>query len=120
VGVAIITYEGAGAETTTVPYVADGDDDTAVAVTIQGIAVDGQDGEDGDSASDITLIHVQSLPADEWVIPHPFSVVVAVRVEDSAGDTVEGDEDLNDTAGTAYVRFGGGFSGKAYLIGIPA
>jgi hypothetical protein len=119
-GVAVIADEGNGAETSTVPLAPDGDDDTVVAVTVQGIAVNGADGEDGDSASDITLVYVQSLPTDEWAIPHPFSTVVAIRIEDSFGDTIEGDEELNDTPGTAVVRFGGGFSGKAYLIGIPA
>jgi hypothetical protein len=119
-GYAFMADEGLGAETTAVPYVGDGDDDSAVAVTVQGVVVPGEDGEDGLSAGDITYQHVQSLPDDEWAIPHPFGTVFNITVIDSAGDTIEGDEDLNTTPGIAYVRFGGGFSGAAYLIGIPA
>ncbi len=118
-GEAHIFDEGNGAETSTVPPPADGTDDTEVAITVQGIAVNGADGADGDSASDIIYVHVQAIASNEWRITHPFSKVVSVVVLDSFHEEVEPDIDYDDS-GDVVIRADGAFSGEATLIGIPA
>lgn len=84
-------------------------DQTAVVVELQAVAFGG--------AADV-LEWDQSSPSAEWVIAHPFRPIPSVTVVDSAGTQVIGD--IDHEPGQVTVTFRGGFSGKAYLLGVRA
>lgn len=80
--------------------------------TVQGggVGIQGPAGEDGDKH----YRHVQSTPAQVWVIDHPLDKFPAVSVVDSAGEQVEGNV-LYTSQQQVVVSFTGAFSGEAFL-----
>lgn len=64
------------------------------------------------------VVHDQVEPSATWTISHPYKSIPVVTVVNSAGEAVWGDE--THTAGQVVLTFSGGFSGTAYLLGIPA
>lgn len=67
-----------------------------------------------DQSADKSYVHVQSSPANPWIIDHGMSKFPAVSVVDSANSIVIGDvRYLNNNS--LSVTFAGSFSGKAYL-----
>ena len=70
----------------------------------------GPAGEDGDKH----YRHVQTTPAQVWVIDHPLDKFPAVSVVDSAGEQVEGNV-LYTSQQQVVVSFTGAFSGEAFL-----
>jgi len=64
--------------------------------------------------SDMSHIHLQSVPSNQWTIVHNLSFYPNITVVDSSGNVVEGSCSYQD-ANTIIITFSGGFSGKAYL-----
>lgn len=85
-------------------------DETTVVVELTAVSFGG--------AADV-LEWDQGSPSAEWVIPHPFRPIPTVDIIDSAGTAVDGDED-HSVPGQVTISFAGGFSGKAYLLGVRA
>lgn len=65
-------------------------------------------------AGGTTYVHDQSIPSDEWVIPHGLSCFPSVTVVDTAGERWWSDV-VYDSANQLTVRHAAPFSGKAYL-----
>lgn len=63
---------------------------------------------------------IQSTPSATWVISHSFKPQPTVTVIDSADTVVEGEVDYDAVPGAVQVKFSGGFSGRAYVMGIVA
>lgn len=61
-----------------------------------------------------TLMYVQGIVADTWVIAHGLGYYPNVTVEDSSGTTVEG-EITYDSPDQVTLTFSAAFSGVAYL-----
>lgn len=91
-----------------------------IAVTEQVIDIDvGTSGPQGPPGPPVTpenlaYVHIQSTPADVWVIVHNLGFQPNVTVLDSAGTQVEGDIEYNST-NQLTMSFIGSFSGTAYL-----
>jgi hypothetical protein len=65
-------------------------------------------------ASDISHIHLQSVPSNQWTVVHNLSFYPNITVVDSSGNVVEGSYSYQDEK-TIIISFSGAFSGKAYL-----
>ena len=72
--------------------------------------IQGPAGEDGDKH----YRHVQTAPAQVWVIDHDLDKFPAVSVVDSAGEQVEGNVTYTSQQ-QVVVSFAGAFSGEAFL-----
>lgn len=97
-------------------------DDANVDITVveQVIAIEvGTSGPPGPpgppvSPEQLAYVHVQSMPADVWLIEHSLGFYPNATVLDSAGTQVEGDVtyiSVNELS----LSFVGAFSGTAYL-----
>ena len=90
-------------------------DSGAIVVEIGTSGPQGPAGQDGfATVSDISHIHTQAIPSNEWTIVHNLSFYPSITVVDSSGNVVEGSYNYQDE-NTIITSFSGAFSGKAYL-----
>jgi hypothetical protein len=90
-------------------------DSGAIVVEIGTSGPQGPAGQDGfATVSDISHIHTQSVPSNQWLINHNLSFYPNITVVDSSGNVVEGSYTYQDE-NTIITSFSGAFSGKAYL-----
>jgi hypothetical protein len=61
-----------------------------------------------------SYVHNQATPAATWVIIHNLGFYPGVRIENSAGDDVEGDV-VHNSVNQITMTFSAAFAGKAYL-----
>lgn len=61
-----------------------------------------------------SYVHNQTVSAAVWTIVHNLGIYPNVHIENSAGDTVEGEIDYPDV-NTVVLTFSGAFTGVAYL-----
>jgi hypothetical protein len=66
------------------------------------------------SGGDLTYVHNQLIPSDEWTITHSLGKFPSVQTTDSAGTVTYGDV-LYESNSVVIVRFGAAFGGRAYL-----
>ena len=74
----------------------------------------GPKGDDGLGVQEVSYIHTQSVPSNQWTIVHNLDFYPSITVVDSSGNVVEGSYRYQDE-NTIVTSFSGGFSGKAYL-----
>lgn len=74
----------------------------------------GEQGAPGASAMN-PFTFMQTVPTNEWVIPHPLHTLPTVTVVDSANRMVYGDVSYPDFD-TVIITFAVPFSGTAYLL----
>jgi hypothetical protein len=60
-----------------------------------------------------SYLHNQDVPSDTWVIVHNLGFFPSVRIEDTAGDDIEGDL-THDSANQTTATFSAAIAGKAY------
>lgn len=89
-------------------------DSGAIVVEIGTSGPQGPRGQDGLGVQEVSYIHLQSVPSNEWTIVHNLSFYPSITVVDSSGNVVEGSYSYQDES-TIIASFSGAFSGKAYL-----
>jgi hypothetical protein len=90
---------------------------TVIKVTVPGPqGPTGATGAQGPAGIDTnaSYTHHQNIASDTWLVVHNLGFFPSVTVEDSAGNTVEGDIAYTDST-TLQLTFSAAFGGVAYL-----